>query len=43
MLLAIDIGNTNVALGVFEDEQLRITWRLATNVHHDRRVCCFTA
>ena len=33
MLLAIDIGNTNVALGVFEGEQLRATWRLATGVN----------
>ena len=32
MLLAVDIGNTNIALGVFEDEQLRATWRMATNV-----------
>ena len=30
MLLAIDIGNTNVAFGVFKDEQLRATWRMAT-------------
>ncbi len=33
MLLAIDIGNTNVTLGVFEDEELRATWRMATDVH----------
>ena len=32
MLLAIDIGNTNVTLGVFEGEKLRATWRLATDV-----------
>ena len=30
MLLAIDIGNTNITLGVFENEELRVTWRLAT-------------
>ena len=30
MLLAIDIGNTNITLGIFEDEELRATWRLAT-------------
>jgi type III pantothenate kinase len=30
MLLAIDIGNTNVTLGVFEKEKLRHTWRMAT-------------
>lgn len=29
MLLAIDAGNTNVTLGVFEGERLRATWRLA--------------
>ena len=34
MFLAIDIGNTNVTLGVYDDERLRATWRLATV--HDR-------
>lgn len=33
MLLTIDIGNTNVTYGVFEGEQLRATWRMATNVN----------
>ncbi len=33
MLLAVDIGNTNIALGVFEGEQLRATWRMATSVN----------
>ncbi len=33
MLLAIDIGNTNVTLGVFEGEQLRATWRMATDIN----------
>ena len=31
MLLAIDIGNTNITLGVFEGQQLKATWRLATD------------
>jgi type III pantothenate kinase len=31
MLLAVDIGNTNIKLGVFEDEDLRGTWRIATD------------
>jgi type III pantothenate kinase len=30
MLLAIDIGNTNVVLGVFEGERLRESWRIGT-------------
>jgi type III pantothenate kinase len=30
MLLAIDVGNTNIVLGVFEGEALRWSWRLAT-------------
>lgn len=30
MLLAIDIGNTNITLGAYEDEILRFTARLAT-------------
>jgi len=33
MLLAIDIGNTNITLGVFDGEQLRATWRLAPDVN----------
>lgn len=32
MLLAIDVGNTNVTVGVFEDGSLRATWRFATEV-----------
>jgi type III pantothenate kinase len=31
MLLAIDIGNTNVVLGVFENERLIENWRVGTN------------
>lgn len=30
MLLAIDIGNTNIVLGVFEKEQLVRSWRMGT-------------
>lgn len=30
MLLAIDIGNTNVVLGVFDGETLRQSWRIGT-------------
>ncbi|MFH1169615.1 MAG: type III pantothenate kinase [Chloroflexota bacterium] len=33
MLLAIDIGNTNITLGVFEGDRLRTTWRVATGIH----------
>ena len=33
MLLAIDIGNTNIILGMFEDKELRATWRIATGIH----------
>ncbi|HEV3486179.1 MAG TPA: type III pantothenate kinase, partial [Vicinamibacterales bacterium] len=29
MLLAIDIGNTNVTIGVFEADRLTHNWRLA--------------
>jgi type III pantothenate kinase len=32
MLLAIDVGNTNIALGVFEGETLRATWNVATDI-----------
>ena len=31
MLLAIDIGNTNITVGVFEGQQLKSTWRVAAD------------
>ncbi len=31
MLLALDIGNTNITIGVFEGERLAATWRLSTD------------
>lgn len=31
MLLVVDVGNTNTALGVFEGKELRAQWRLSTN------------
>ena len=33
MFLAIDIGNTNVTMGVFEGEKILYTWRLETDIH----------
>lgn len=33
MLLAVDIGNTNIVAGVYEGEVLVAQWRLATDVH----------
>jgi len=33
MLLTIDIGNTNLTIGLFEGEDLRHHWRLATDHH----------
>ncbi|HVD91119.1 MAG TPA: type III pantothenate kinase, partial [Vicinamibacterales bacterium] len=30
MLLAIDIGNTNIVLGVFDGDKLTVSWRLLT-------------
>src|ERR1035437_1414741 len=32
MLLAVDVGNTSIKLGVFENDKLIITWRLASSV-----------
>jgi len=32
MLLAIDIGNTSINMGVFADDKLRATWRIATSI-----------
>jgi type III pantothenate kinase len=31
MLLAIDVGNTQILMGVYEGEELRFDWRLSTN------------
>lgn len=36
MLLAIDIGNTNVTLGVFEGEEVRSDWRLRSSRHSSK-------
>ena len=34
MLLTIDIGNTNITIGLYEGDQLGPRWRLATD--HER-------
>jgi type III pantothenate kinase len=34
MLLAIDIGNTNTVLGVYEGEELRHSWRIKTDARN---------
>jgi type III pantothenate kinase len=34
MLFAIDVGNTNIVIGLFEGDTLRAQWRIAT--HHQR-------
>ncbi len=31
VLLAIDIGNTNITIGIFRGEELRATWRLSSD------------
>jgi len=33
MLLAIDIGNSNIKLGIFDGDKLKATWNLATAIH----------
>jgi type III pantothenate kinase len=33
MLLAVDIGNTDITLGVFSGEKLCATWHIATGIH----------
>jgi type III pantothenate kinase len=33
MLLTIDIGNTNIKLGIFDGDKLNATWNLATGIH----------
>jgi type III pantothenate kinase len=33
MLLAIDIGNTNIKVGIFDGDRLKATWNLATGIN----------
>ena len=33
MLLAIDVGNTNIVFGVFQGDKLEASWRAETDVH----------
>ena len=33
MLLTVDIGNTNINIGVFDGSKLKGTWKVATGVH----------
>ena len=39
MLLAIDVGNTNVVLGLFEGAKLLRTWRLGTHAEYTSDEC----
>ena len=34
MLLAIDVGNTHITVGLFRGKILKHTWRLNTNRHY---------
>src|SRR5947209_19923058 len=34
MLLAIDVGNTHITVGLFREKVLKHTWRLNTNRHY---------
>ena len=31
MLLAVDVGNTNIVLGVYKGRELKVSWRISTN------------
>ncbi|MBM3142526.1 MAG: type III pantothenate kinase [Chloroflexi bacterium] len=33
MLLTVDVGNTNINIGVFDGSKLKATWKVATGVH----------
>jgi len=32
LLLALDVGNTNVTIGIFDGDQIRASWRMATDL-----------
>ena len=36
MLLCVDIGNSNIVLGVYRDEELQASWRVNTDAHKAR-------
>jgi type III pantothenate kinase len=36
MLLAVDIGNTNINIGVFEGDALKATWNISTDIHREK-------
>lgn len=31
MLLAVDVGNTNIVLGLFHKDELKMSWRISTD------------
>lgn len=33
MILVIDVGNTNIVLGIYEDKKLLESWRIGTEIH----------
>ena len=33
MLLAFDVANTNIKIGMFQGDKLRATWRISTGIH----------
>lgn len=33
MLLAFDVGNTNITVGIFQGDKIKTTWRMATSIH----------
>ena len=33
MILVIDVGNTNIVLGIYEDKRLLDSWRIGTEIH----------
>jgi type III pantothenate kinase len=39
MLLTIDVGNTNLTLGLYEGDQLVRHWRLATDHTRNSSAC----
>ena len=32
MLLVIDVGNTKIAVGIFQGDRMRASWRIATDI-----------
>lgn len=42
MILALDVGNTNITCGVFDGDRIKASFRITTKCHvHRMNTACF--